>query len=43
MLELQVVLMNVKFKKMSLYTEIQSFEKSKRDKDNFIGICCLYL
>ena len=43
MLGVRSVLMNVKFILMLLYVEIQSFANNKRDKDNFIGICCLYL
>ena len=37
------VLKNVKFTNMLLCVEIQSFAVNKRYKDNFIGICCLYL
>jgi len=35
--------MDVKFIIMLLCIEIQSIADRKRYKDNFIGICCLYL
>ena len=43
MLCMESVLKDVKIIIMLLCVEIQSFANNKRYKDNFIGICCLYL